>query len=106
MGNKNLLFIFLITRGVFDFKGLEFHTTSCGCVKHLITYIFFRTFFRRDPQTGILSTLLVLLKTKHRRLPMGKIIEVNERFIKDQLGEMVRGTVEEALNTMLDNYFT
>ena len=33
---------------------------------------------------------------------MGKIIEVNERFIKDQLGEMVRGTVEEALNTMLD----
>ena len=33
---------------------------------------------------------------------MGKIIEVNERFIKDQLGEMVRGTVEETLNTMLD----
>lgn len=33
---------------------------------------------------------------------MGKIIEVNERFIKDQLGEMVRGTVEDALNTMLD----
>jgi transposase-like protein len=33
---------------------------------------------------------------------MGKIIEVNEAFIKDQLGEMVRGTVEEALNTMLD----
>jgi putative transposase len=33
---------------------------------------------------------------------MGKIIEVNERFIRDQLGEMVRGTVEEALNTMLD----
>lgn len=33
---------------------------------------------------------------------MGKIIEVNETFIKDQLGEMVRGTVEEALNAMLD----
>jgi transposase-like protein len=33
---------------------------------------------------------------------MGKIIEVNEGFIKDQLWEMVRGTVEEALNTMLD----
>jgi putative transposase len=33
---------------------------------------------------------------------MGKIIEVNEKFIRDQLGEMVRGTVEEALNTMLD----
>jgi len=27
---------------------------------------------------------------------MGKIIEVNERFIKDQLGEMAQGTVEEA----------
>lgn len=33
---------------------------------------------------------------------MDKIIEVNEGFIKDQLGEMVRGTVEEALNAMLD----
>lgn len=33
---------------------------------------------------------------------MNKIIEVNEGFIKDHLGEMVRGTVEEALNAMLD----
>jgi len=33
---------------------------------------------------------------------MDKIINVNEKFIKDQLGDMVRGTVEEALNKMLD----
>jgi len=34
---------------------------------------------------------------------MGKIIEVNEGFIRDQLGELVRGSVEEALNRMLDS---
>jgi putative transposase len=33
---------------------------------------------------------------------MGKIIEVNEEFIKDQLGELVRGSVEETLNAVLD----
>jgi putative transposase len=33
---------------------------------------------------------------------MGKIIEVNERFIKDQSGEMVRGNVEETLSTIFD----
>jgi putative transposase len=33
---------------------------------------------------------------------MSKIIEVNEKFIKDQLGELVRGSVEEALNEILD----
>ncbi len=33
---------------------------------------------------------------------MGKIIEVNEEFIKDQLGELVRGSVEETLNSLLD----
>jgi len=31
-----------------------------------------------------------------------KIIEVNEQFIKDQLGELVRGSVEETLNSLLD----
>jgi hypothetical protein len=30
---------------------------------------------------------------------MGKIIEVNEQFIKDQLVELVRGSVEETLRT-------
>jgi len=32
----------------------------------------------------------------------GKIIEVNEEKIKQHLGEFVRGTVEETLNTLLD----
>jgi putative transposase len=32
----------------------------------------------------------------------GKIIEVNEKKIKQHLGEFVRGTVEETLNAMLD----
>jgi len=33
---------------------------------------------------------------------MGKIIEVNEEFVKEQLGELVRGSVEETLNGLLD----
>ena len=33
---------------------------------------------------------------------MEKIISINEEGIKDQLGELVRGTVEETLNAMLD----
>ena len=32
----------------------------------------------------------------------GKIIEINEGEFKDHLGEMVRTTVEETLNSMLD----
>ena len=35
-------------------------------------------------------------------VPMGQEIEIDEARIKDHLGEMVRGTVEEALNAMLD----
>ena len=34
--------------------------------------------------------------------PMGEVIRIDEARIKDHLGEMVRGTVEEALNSMLD----
>ena len=34
--------------------------------------------------------------------PMGKVIHIDEARIKDHLGEMVRGTVVEALNAMLD----
>ncbi len=34
--------------------------------------------------------------------PMGEVIRIDEGRIKDHLGEMVRGTVEEALNAMLD----
>ena len=34
--------------------------------------------------------------------PMGQVIQIDEALIRDHLGEMVRGTVEEALNAMLD----
>ena len=33
---------------------------------------------------------------------LGKVIEINEAEIHDHLGELVRGTVEETLNAMLD----
>ncbi len=33
---------------------------------------------------------------------MGEVIQIDEARIRDHLGEMVRGTVEEALNAMLD----
>ena len=33
---------------------------------------------------------------------LGKVIKIDEGRIRDHLGEMVRGTVEEALNGMLD----
>ena len=34
--------------------------------------------------------------------PMGQVIQIDEARIRDHLGEMVRGTGEEALNAMLD----
>ena len=34
--------------------------------------------------------------------PMGQVIQIDEARIRDHLGEMVRGTVEETLNSMLD----
>src|SRR4051794_18936872 len=34
--------------------------------------------------------------------PMGQIIQIDEARIRDHLCEMVRGTVEETLNAMLD----
>ena len=34
--------------------------------------------------------------------PMGQVIQLDEARIRDPLGEMVRGTVEEALNAMLN----
>jgi len=33
---------------------------------------------------------------------MGEVIRIDEARIRDHLGEMVRGTVEEALNAMPD----
>ena len=34
--------------------------------------------------------------------PMGQVIQIDEARIRDHLGELVRGTVEETLNAMLD----
>ena len=34
--------------------------------------------------------------------PMGQVIKIDEARIRDHLGEMVRGTVEETLNALLD----
>ena len=39
---------------------------------------------------------------KSEMKPMGQVIQIDEARIRDHLGEMVRGTVEEALNAMLD----
>ena len=33
---------------------------------------------------------------------MGQVIQIDEAWIRDNLAEMVRGTVEETLNTMLE----
>ena len=34
--------------------------------------------------------------------PMGQVIQIDEARIRDHLGEMVRGTVKETLNALLD----
>jgi transposase-like protein len=39
---------------------------------------------------------------KSTRGKLGKVIEIDEGKIKDHLGEMVRGTVEETLNSLLE----
>ncbi len=39
---------------------------------------------------------------KHYTKKLGNVIEINESQIQDHLGELVRGTVEETLNSMLD----
>ena len=33
---------------------------------------------------------------------LNKVVQIDERRIQDHLGELVRGTVEETLNAMLD----
>ncbi|MCB1762048.1 MAG: transposase, partial [Gammaproteobacteria bacterium] len=33
---------------------------------------------------------------------LNKVVQIDDRRIQDHLGELVRGTVEETLNTMLD----
>jgi len=42
------------------------------------------------------------MNDKQKGDDMGQVIQIDEARIKDHLGEMVRGTVEEALNAMLD----
>ena len=39
---------------------------------------------------------------KRESKPMGQVIRIDEARIRDHLGEMVRDTVEDALNAMLD----
>jgi len=39
---------------------------------------------------------------KHYTKKLGNVIEINNSEIQDHLGELVRGTVEETLNSMLD----
>src|SRR5574340_1066454 len=39
---------------------------------------------------------------KHCNKKTGKIIQIDEEQVKDHLGEIVRGTAQETLNTLLD----
>ena len=42
------------------------------------------------------------MDNKEKAKPMGQVIQIDEARIRDHLGEMVRGTVEDTLNAMLD----
>ena len=42
------------------------------------------------------------MKEENEGRPMGQVIKIDEARIRDHLGELVRGTVEETLNAMLD----
>ena len=42
------------------------------------------------------------MKEENEGKPMGQVIKIDEARIRDHLGEMVRGTVEETLNALLD----
>jgi transposase-like protein len=42
------------------------------------------------------------MKEEDEGRPMGRVIKIDEARIRDHLGEMVRGTVEETLNALLD----
>jgi hypothetical protein len=50
----------------------------------------------RRPRSEIVQNL------SHFRDAMGQVIQIDEAWIRDHLGEMVRGTVEETLNALLD----
>ena len=38
----------------------------------------------------------------HSNAKRGRIIQIDEEQVRDHLGEIVRGTVQETLNTLLD----
>ena len=42
------------------------------------------------------------MKEENEGKPMGQVIKIDEARIRDHLGEMVRGSVEETLNALLD----
>ena len=42
------------------------------------------------------------MKEESEGRPMGQVIKIDEARIRDHLGEMVRGSVEETLNALLD----
>ena len=52
---------------------------------------------RSDPATEETTTM-----TEDSKKSLGNVVQIDERRIQDHLGELVRGTVEETLNGMLD----
>ena len=42
------------------------------------------------------------MKEENEGRSMGQVVKIDEARIRDHLGEMVRGTVEQTLNAMLD----
>ena len=42
------------------------------------------------------------MKEENEGRPMGQVIKIDEARIRDHLGELVRGSVEETLNALLD----
>jgi hypothetical protein len=63
------------------------------------TYRFFRTL---QAEAALFKLLEGAVTNEKNASGMGEVIRINEARIRDHLGEMVRGTVEEALNAMLD----
>ena len=66
-----------------------------------MTYRIFRTLLREAAPFRLAEREL-RMDEKTEAKPMGQVIQIDEGRIRDHLGEMVRGTVEEALNAMLD----
>ena len=52
---------------------------------------------RSSPEAYAVNNAAILTWAKQ---PMGEVIQIDEARIRDHLGEMVRGTVEETLNAL------